>query len=219
MLLLGGSQPVSGATLTVNSAADPGDGFCLAAECTLREAIDAANTVVGLDTIAFNIPGPGPHTISPGSALPTITDSVIIDGTSEPDFAGTPIIELDGTNAGNDVDGLTITAGNSTVRGLVINRFGGDGIELSTLGWNVIEGNYIGTDTGGTTDLGNSSNGVYIHKAPYNTIGGTVAAARNVISGNRTGVYIYGSGSTENTVEGNYIGTDKNGTADLGNSN
>ena len=77
-----------------------------------------------------------------------------------------------------------------------------------------VEGNYIGTDATGTADLGNSSAGVYI-QASSNTVGGTVSGARNVISGNNLdGVLI--SGQT-NKVQGNYIGTDKNGTADLGN--
>ena len=203
---------------TVNSTADPGVGGCDATECTLREAINAANSSGGTDTINFNIPGPGPHTISPTSALPTITDPVIIDGTSEPDFAGSPIIELDGGGAGTFVDGLTITAGSSTVRGLAI--FGwstGAGIALSTNGGNTVEGNYIGTDVNGTLALGNNV-GVHIDNASINTVGGTTAGTRNVISGNGTdGVHI-GGGAVLNLVEGNYIGTDKNGTGDLGNS-
>ena len=75
------------------------------------------------DTITFNIPGSGPHSIVLQSALPMITDSAVIDGTTEPDFAGTPIVELDGS-ALPDPYGLHITAGNSVVRGLVISGFG-----------------------------------------------------------------------------------------------
>ena len=209
----------SPATFTVNSTADPGDGICDGTECTLREAITAANANAGTDTIEFDIVGAGPHTISPASALPTITDPVIIDGTSEPDFGGTPVIELDGSGAGASVDGLNITAGGSTVKGLVINRFRNDGIELSGSSGNTIEGNYIGTDVSGTADLGNSNVGVLVIGAPNNTIGGTAAGTGNVISGNdQYGVYIYASGATGNQVQGNYIGTDKNGTAALGNS-
>lgn len=52
-----------------------------------------------------------------------------------------------------------------------------------------------------------------------NTVGGTSAAARNVISGNNSrGVDILGSGVSSNTVTGNYIGTNAAGTAPLGNS-
>ena len=96
-----------GGPFTVDSTGDevdanPGDGICATAGavCTLRAAIVQANAFIGLDTIAFNISGVGPHTIQPGAALPTIIDPVIIDGTTEPDFAGTPVIELNDTNAG-----------------------------------------------------------------------------------------------------------------------
>ena len=65
------------------------------------------------------------------AALPTITDAVYIDGWSEPDYAGAPVIQLDGSGAGSGADGLRITAGGTTIRGLVINRFSGDGIELN----------------------------------------------------------------------------------------
>ena len=219
VLLAGpGAQASPDATITVTSTADPGDGTCDATECTLREAITAANANAGTDTIGFDIAGTGPHTISPDSALPTITDPVIIDGTSEPDFAGSPIIELDGSGAGASVDGLNITAGTSTIRGLVINRFTNQGIELSGSGGNTIEGNFIGTDLTGTADLGNSRSGVYISGAAGNMIGGTTDGARNVISGNdEEGVVISGGGTTGNMVQGNYIGTDKTGTAALGN--
>ncbi|MDA2935492.1 hypothetical protein MYX82_14320, partial [Acidobacteria bacterium AH-259-D05] len=202
---------------------NPGDAACNdgTGNCTLRAAIEEANANGGTDTIAFNISGTGPHTIQPNSSLPTITDPVIIDGTTEPDFVGTPIIELDGSNAG-DVNGLKITAGNSTVRGLVINRFGltfsANGIQLVENGGNVIEGNYIGTDVTGALALGNVA-GVLIHSA-NNVVGGTTAEARNIISGNlETGVTFSGFGATGNRVEGNYIGTDVTGTLALGNRN
>jgi len=225
VLVAGRGAQASPDTITVDSTGDGGDsntadGVCDdgSGNCTLRAAIEQANADAGTDTIEFDIAGTGPHTISPGSALPTITGPVIIDGTREPDFAGAPIIELDGTSAGGGADGLSITDGSSTVKGLVINRFLGDGIELSGSGGNTIEGNYIGTDVTGTADLGNSRDGVYIESAPTNTIGGTTAGAGNVISGNGwDGVRIYGSTVAGNLVQGNYIGTDVNGTADLGN--
>ncbi len=69
---------------------------------------------------------------------------------------------------------------------------------------NVVLGNYIGTDTTGAVDEGNGANGVYINGAPSNTIGGTAAGARNVISGNGVfGVNISGAGATGNEVQGN----------------
>jgi len=51
--------------------------------------------VGGPDEILFSI-GSGVQTIRPITALPTLTDPVVIDGTSQPGFAGTPLIELSG---------------------------------------------------------------------------------------------------------------------------
>lgn len=222
---------VHAASYTVTNTSDSGAG-------SLRQAILDANANPGTDTINFNIPGAGPHTIKPLSALPTITDPVIIDGYTEPGSSPNTngpglginavlMIELDGTNAGDLVDGLYITAGDSTVRGLVINRFGGGvtgglggcGVRVSGNGGNVIEGNFIGTDINGTVALGNSHIGVLILWSSNNIIGGTTAEARNLISANvEDGVHIQGDGVTGNVVQGNLIGTDVTGTAALGNS-
>jgi hypothetical protein len=79
----------------------------------------------------------------------------------------------------------------------------------------LIQGNYLGTDVTGTVALGNNR-GIQIH-APNNTIGGTTVAARNVVSGNiQAGITIEGAGNG-NTVRGNFIGTDRTGTAPLAN--
>jgi CSLREA domain-containing protein len=221
LAVLGGTSPspAYAATFTVNSNNDVDDGTCNVAHCSLREAINASNASTGVkDTINFSI-GTGKKTIKPAvSPLPTIMDPVIIDGTTQscsPD--STPCIELDGTNAGAGADGLKITGGNSTVRGLVINRFSGYGIHLVTAGNNVIEGNYIGTDVAGAVALGNGT-GVCIDGAPNNTVGGTAAGARNVISGtNGYGILISLDTASGNQVLGNYIGTNAAGSAALGN--
>jgi hypothetical protein len=82
---------------------------------------------------------------------------------------------------------------------------------------NKVEGNYLGTDAAGTADLGNLY-GVDI-RGSNNTVGGTEAGARNIISGNIIGIPIFGTPSaTDNQVMGNYIGTDKDGDDDLGNN-
>ena len=211
----------------VNSTDDVDEGTCDAIHCSLREAINTTNASSGTDLIAFNIPGAGPHTIQPTSALPTITDPVIIDGYTQPGAtmatattSATLQIELDGTNAGARANGFSITAGNSTIRGLVVNRFGQHGIQIENSGSNQIEGNYIGTDVTGTLDLGNSLDGVDIALgAQSNTIGGSTAGERNIISGNvQSGVRIADPGTDKNIVSGNYLGTDVTGTLALGNT-
>ena len=82
-------------------------------------------------------------------------------------------------------DGLSITSGYSTVRGLVINRFTGNGIELDEIGYNAIAGNYIGTDVTGDLERGNTGHGIRLYwHSGTNTIGGTALTNRNVISDN-----------------------------------
>ena len=223
-------------TFTVNTTGDDsdasaGDGTCetaTAGECTLRAAIEEANELAGADTIAFNIPGAGPHTISPDRALPDITEPVTIDGftqtgaspnTNGPGLATNAVlmIELEGSSAGCCFSGLTITAGSSSVRGLVINRFTHSGILLDSGDGNVIEGNYLGSNTAGSAALGNILDGISVQSSG-NTIGGTSPGKRNVISGNgNDGIYVLGADLTGNIIQGNYIGTDASGAAALGN--
>lgn len=200
---------------TVLNTNDSGPG-------SLRNAIQYANLSTDVvDTIRFEI-GSGVQTISPLSALPTITDPAIIDGTTQPGFAGTPIIQLSGTSAGGSTNGLTITSAGSTIKGLIINRFSGNGIVISGTAAtnNTIAGNYIGTDVTGALDFGNNQDGVRIQGgAKNNTIGGNTAASRNIISGNNSdGIELTGSGTSLNVVAGNYIGTKANGLVVLGNS-
>ena len=258
-------------TFNVTNTNDSGAG-------SLRQAIIDANGSPVADTIGFNIPGSPPYSIPLVSPLPPITEATIIDGTTQTGFSGVPIIELNGSGAGAGADGLYITAGSSTIKALVINRFNGSGIVISIKGGNSVQGcyvgtsangfaaqgnsgtgirvvdsdsnmiggittsarnlisgnsdygikivsgsnnsvqgNFIGTNVSGSLALANTLGGVYL-ASPNNTIGGTVAGARNVISGNFTsGVFLFGSSASGNSILGNYIGTDVNGTAFLGN--
>src|SRR5438445_8411434 len=123
-------------TLTVTNTNDSGAG-------SLRQAIIDANANPGADLINFNIPGAGAHTITLLSDLPEITDPVTIDGTTQPGYAGTPLVELDRDISGPSLNGLIISAGNTTVRALFIGHFFLP-LVLQTNGGNIIEGNHIG---------------------------------------------------------------------------
>ena len=197
-------------TLIVTNTNDSGPG-------SLRNAITTANSHTGFtDTISFNIPGTGAHTISVLSALPSLTEAAIIDGFTQPGYAGSPLIEINGSNAGASVDGLTLTGG-SAVRGLAINRFSANGLKLTGNG-NTIQSNYIGTDATGTIGLGNLGNGIQIVDGGQNQIGGPQPSVRNVVSGNQgEGIRLDGVLSTGNTIQGNFVGTNAAGTAALGN--
>lgn len=189
---------------------------------SLREAIDAANRTGGINTIYFNLPGGGQHTINLTSALPTITEGLHLNATLDSDFAGTPIVELNGSSAGASTAGLTLssTASNSSIRGLVINRFGTNGILVDGADSVTIAGNYIGTDVTGLIDLGNGEDGIQLqNNAVNNSIGGLTSIDRNVVSGNNNaGLAIDGVGSSGNTVLGNYIGLGADGATSLGNT-
>ncbi|HEY6204752.1 MAG TPA: hypothetical protein VIW21_01155, partial [Chthoniobacterales bacterium] len=143
-------------TFTVTNTNDSGTG-------SLRQAILDANSGGG-GTIAFNIPGTGVHTISPLSALPTITQPVTIDGYTQPGSSANTNpttmglntvlkIELSGAMVTTSGNALEIAASNCTVQGLVINSWqfaSGIHISNSTSQNNVIAGNFIGTDPTGT---------------------------------------------------------------------
>ncbi|MCD6578845.1 hypothetical protein J7L48_05170, partial [bacterium] len=133
--------------------------------------------------------------------------------------------DINGTSSlGNSGHGVLLTAAsyNNTLENNVISGNIQTGVAISGsdgVDYNTIIGNFIGTDKNGTSALGNSYGMIISNGAKSNTIGGTIAGARNIISGNNfSGVYIYGNGTNSNIVLGNYIGTDVNGTADLGNA-
>src|SRR5207244_3825685 len=83
----------------------------------------------------------------PPAALPARTAQVVIDGSTQPGFAGKPLIVLNGAGAGSGADGLVLQAYGCTIRGLVINNFAsGRGIKIDMVDGNTIAGNYIGTN-------------------------------------------------------------------------
>jgi len=235
MLLTVTAAPVlASATFTVNKTGDSSDNNLADSkcdtsatsgnQCTLRAAIQEANDTAGVDTINFNITSTS-KTITPTSALPPITQPVTINGYSQSGASANSKatgndavlkIVIDGINAGADVTGLVVEGSDTTIRGLVIQRFDRYGIEVGGSGDHLIAGNFIGTNAAGNTARGNAV-GLYI-SSQGNVIGGTTPAARNVISGNDAyGVRIEGANANDNQIQGNYIGTTKAGTAALAN--
>jgi CSLREA domain-containing protein len=216
-------------TFVVNSTNDPGTGVCDTTECTLREAIVAANANVGADSIHFNTNGTGVHTITPSTALPSITDQVTIDGYTQPGSSPNTLatgndavlkVELNGHNAGSST-GLFFAAGSSfsVMRGLVIRDFGGNAIVAGSLVTRLegftFEGNFIGTDVSGTKP-GPNLRAIRMFDIDDSNIGGEEPETRNILSASiDDGISLGGNG---NRIEGNYIGTAGDGVSPLGNA-
>ena len=141
----------------------------------------------------------------------------------EGDFIGT---DVSGTLAlGNNEYGYGVyiygstgntIGGTATGAGDVISGNTSDGVYIVTSSGNLVEGDLIGVTAAGNVPLGNGGDGVFSFEAAQNTIGGTTASARNIISANGgSGVEL--KDSSKNLVEGDYIGTDNTGTKPLGN--
>ena len=99
------------------------------------------------------------------------------------------------------------------------NNNGGININTAAATGNVVAGNLVGTNASGTAALANGNNGINIHAgASRNTVGGSIAAARNIISGNLgSGIRIQDAATTGNIVRGNYVGTNLGGTSAIPN--
>lgn len=217
--------PARATIYQVTSTNDSGSG-------SLRQAILDANLTPDLDIVTFNIAGAGPHTIKPLSPLPTITNALVIDGYTQPGASPNTLragnnavfkIELNGASAGGSANGISLQSASGSIRGLVINRFSGHGIFATGTAVPTIEGNLIGTDLTGSVAYPNGD-GIYL--AGYFSslspvqIGGSAPKARNVISGNTGAGIEIGGGilyPAVANIQGNFIGTDKNGTAPIGN--
>lgn len=197
-------------TYMVTNSSDSGPG-------SLRQAILDADASSGADVIDFDIPGVGVQTIAPASPLPTVTGQVTIDGRTQPGYVSALTslqIVLSGQNAGPTTDGLVFGTGasSSVVEGMVINRFGGDGVVLGGES-DQIFGCYVGTDATGTVAAGNRGNGVVA--GSHSSIGADVG--ETVISDNgKAGVLVL-AGSSDISIRGDVIGTNVYGSAALGN--
>jgi PKD repeat protein len=180
---------------------------------SLRQAILDSNASPGSNSITFNLPGAGLHLISLLSPLPAILTPTTIDGSTQPGYNGTPVIALSGAAAGPVANGLVLAAGNSTVKGLDIENFAVNGIVIMGAGGNTVSNTFLGTNASGTAAAANGNAGLVINNSSGNQIG-----ANDVISGNGTyGVVVYGPGATQNSIIGDYIGTDLTGKTKVAN--
>lgn len=210
-----------GTIFTVGSSADapdtiPGDGLCetSTATCTLRAAIEEANALPGLDTVEFTA---GVTVALVPSTPLLITDPLVIDGTSHPAFGGMPVVEIDGSLAATPLV-LAPGSSGSVILALVVHSASGAGITISSSDLNLIAGCHLGTDPSGTVALGNEDGIHIVGVSTGNLIGGTESGAGNVISGNlANGINLDSDDVAGNRIEGNLIGTDVTGLADLGN--
>lgn len=194
------------ATFTVINTNASGPG-------SLFQAIDSANTNPGPDLIHFNIAPAGPKRIAVG-ILQNVLDPVVIDATTQPGYAGQPIIELCGENTVST--GFLIIGHGNTIRGFAMNGFQSTAVYFyGGSSSNRLENCWIGLDLNGSLTRSNSQ-GVLIENGRGNVIGGTNAGAGNVIAGSvLSGIYIYQG--RWNSILGNYIGTDVSGSNAIGN--
>ena len=124
----------------------------------------------------------------------------------------------------NDSGGIYVGATQAIIGGTepeqrnVVSGNDGWGITLgSDASECVIIGNFVGVSANGVAALGNSSYGIILFSG-HHVIGGSAPGMGNVISGNSTGIRFNGDEATENVIQGNFIGTDRFGVHDLGNS-
>jgi hypothetical protein len=203
---------------TVTNTNDSGGG-------SLRQAILDANSMGG-GMITFNVGATGVHTITPITALPTITQSVTIDGYTQPGASANTnpptmgdnaiiLIEMNGTVLGGD-NGLTVGASNCSVHGLAIGGFFNQ-VLISSGSGSTVSGNFLGTLADGTTLVTASSRGVEVGAA-NNTVGGLNPADRNVIGviGNCIENDLAATGTL---IQGNFLGVDRSGGTGFGVSN
>lgn len=205
-------------------------------ECTLRAAIQQANSTPAEDFIEFNISGTGSHIISPTTPFPQITESLTIDGLTQtgasasigslPEFGPASLthqlmIQLDGQNLTTAGSGLWLTGGEITIIGLSIvgfdGQFGGYGIVADCPEGCSISRNLIGITAGGTTKA-NLLGGITSSVA--RTDGAPHSIDQNILSGNGfagIGSGISVTGTSRLLISNNYIGIGQDGITPVAN--
>ena len=200
----------------VNTMTDHDDGGCdslASGDCTLREAINAANEQEGPDTILFDIPESdlsfedGQWTIQPDTALPDLTsDGLVIGACTEQ-----PFVVLDGSLTPPGSSAYTLKGASQKIEGMVLSNWPANGVRITGA-----EAHYNSVACNQIVD--NLGDGVLIEAGAHrNTVGGP--SGSNLISGNSgDGIGITGTGTDHNWLIGNTIGTDEAGTVARGNT-
>ncbi|HUA65564.1 MAG TPA: M12 family metallopeptidase [Alphaproteobacteria bacterium] len=206
-------------TNIVTTTADVGPGSLRAA---LYYVTDHPGSVV-----TFNIPtsdlgySNGVFNIHlTGMLPPLVSNGMVIDGSTQPGFAGKPLIVVDGSQILPETytsdTGLLVYSSSNQVKDVSFSGFNWNGLTFTyaDASNNVVSGCWIGVDRTGTNPAPNAYQGILVTSgSAHNTFGGTTPAARNVISGNsQYGIYIGGTNTGGNLIEGNYIGTDPSGS-------
>jgi CSLREA domain-containing protein len=199
---------LQGATFTVNDAGTADDGACDAAHCSLREAVNAANAAAGADLIAFSI-GTGPQEIAETVML-TVTDSVTIDGTTQPGYVSAPLITLrrsslpvaDLVQAGFFLDG---GGQSTTIRGLAVHNYRTSGIHVNgTVGSITIEDNDIRTPSFAAV----TCRGIYFDADVTDVVirGNVVRSSSVANAQNGRGIYLFRMAGGTALIEDNIVG-------------
>jgi hypothetical protein len=208
------------ATFAVSNAADSGGG-------SLRQAIINSDNTAATSNSPNVITFTGLVNVAQiqlQSALPTISQPVIIDGTTEGSYNGThPFVQLIGNYAGGSAVGLDITASGTQVKALAIDGFNAGGVLIDNASNVVLDHDYVGIDTAnnatGTDIYGNviyEGNGVYgvtIRSESGGTATGDVLSSDIVSANTYNGIILSGTGTTKNVVSGTIIGSDNTGAA------
>lgn len=218
LVLVSSARFLSGATVVVNDTSgtyhDPGCGTSGIGVCTIVDAIAFANLHAGADTIVFNVPGAGVVDVAPGGTfLPPLTDAagLTIDGFTQPGATPNTLslgnnavwrIRVFGGTMGYGTSAFDLPSSNNLIRGMILEGwFDGVGISGSD---NRVSGNFMG---GGYSGGFGNQNGVRLHDgAKRNVVGGLTPQERNVISGNGYGIFVEDVGTSNNVIQGNYIG-------------
>lgn len=216
-------------TFVVNSTADTadfsaGDGVCDTDDgvgdgpCTLRAAIQEANALAGADTIEFNIAGAGPHLITKASDYPAITESVLIDGTTQAGASCSSMDLMVGI-AGAAGTSLIVNGPDVVIRGLYITQ-DTTGIALNNLSADAtIECNLIGLNQAGSA-LATITRAIDVNGGSGHIIGGGSNTTRNILAGTNSslGYAIRLTGGSNITIKSNNLNSDKSGITALATS-